>query len=55
MNKKDIDPTDKRGRLHGYQQWYRNGKLWLRGKWIHGLEIGYEELHSTKQTNFYIK
>jgi len=54
--KEDIDPTDNNGYFHGYQQWYwTTGKLWYRGKCIHGLEIGYLEWHDNKQTNFYIR
>jgi len=59
-NKKDIDPTDKKGKHHGYHEWYwGNGKIWLRGKYIHGDRIGYHEWHSNykslDETNFYIR
>jgi len=52
---KDIDPTDKNDRYHGYQQWYWHGKLWLRCNWVHGLVIGYEENHNFKETSYYIR
>jgi len=54
---KDIEPKDNKLRWHGYQQWYwnANGKIWLRGNFIHGLVIGYQEWHDNKQTNFYIR
>jgi len=56
MNKKDIDPTDKHGKFHGYQEWYwESGKLMSRCKWIHGIKIGYHEYHSAKRTNFIIR
>jgi len=62
MSKKDIEPKDKRGRLHGYQQWYwTNGELKFRGKLIHYVEIGYQEWHNNigvikdSETNFYIR
>jgi len=56
MKKKDICPTDNKGRYHGYQErYYNNGKLWFRGKLIHGLVIGYVEWHDNKQTRFFIR
>ena len=56
QNKEDIDPKDNKGYYHGYQEWYwGNGKIWYRGKWIHGDRIGYSEWHDNKQTNFYIR
>jgi len=56
MNNKDINPTDSNGDYHGYQLWYfSNGKIWLRGNRVHGNEIGYEEWHLAKRTNFFIR
>jgi len=56
MNKIDIDPTDKHGRFHGYQEWYwKSGEIMSRCKYIHGLRIGYQERHGIEETNFYIK
>jgi len=56
MKNKNIKPKDKNGDFHGYQEWYwTTGELLLRGKYIHGLEIGYEEFHQTSNTNFYIR
>ena len=56
---KDIDPTNLKGQLHGYQEWYAENKLWIRGlvrcNYKNGQEIGYEEWHNNTQTNFYIK
>ena len=57
MNK-DIEPRNPKGDHHGYQQWYciqNNHKLYLRGNMKNGDEIGYEECHVYKRTNFYIR
>ena len=51
---KDIDPRDKKGDYHGYQEWYW-GDLWVRCTYKHGDDVGYEENHRNKETNFYIK
>jgi len=60
MNNKDIDPIDSNNRFHGYQQWNYSGKLLLRGKFIHGRNIGYTEYHGNTHNNnkkciFFIK
>lgn len=53
---KDIDPKDKHGEYHGYQEWYAlYNRLWLRGMYKHGEEISYEELHDCNETNYYIR
>ena len=55
---KDIEPKNSKDQYHGYQQWYycdNNHKLYLRGNWKNDNEIGYEEWHSNKRTNFYIR
>jgi len=53
---KEIKPIDNKGKFHGYQErYYTNGKIWFRGKLIHGLVIGYSELHFINQTDFYIR
>jgi len=55
-NMKNIEPTDKNGHFHGYQEWYYSGvKLTFRCKYIHGNKIGYVERHGIKETNFYIR
>ncbi len=48
--------------MHGYQKWYDDGELWLRGYMKNGQEIGYEETNwdgaiGDKHTtvNFYIR
>ncbi len=51
---KDIDPRDKKGNYHGYQEWYW-GDLWVRCTYKHGDDVGYEENHKNKETYFYIK
>ena len=41
---KDINNYNTKGDHHGYQEWYGpDGKMWLRGNWRNGVEIGYEE------------
>ena len=53
---KDIGEINDKGNYHGYQEWYLpSGGLELRGKFINGYEIGYEEWHSYQETNFYIR
>jgi hypothetical protein len=53
---KDIDPTNLKGQLHGYQEWYSlDGKLVLRGHSKNDMDIGYQEYHRLKQTEFHIK
>jgi hypothetical protein len=54
-NKTDIDTFNYKGQSHGYQEWYANAKLFYRGIYRNDLEVGYEEWHSTKSTNFYIR
>jgi hypothetical protein len=54
----DIESINPKGDHHGYQEWYyleNNHKLYLRGDMKNGNEIGYEEWHSVKRTNFYIR
>ena len=62
MEKEEIVQFNQKGEHHGYQQLfdykYTNGRLWLRGTYNNGLEIGYEEWHRQycePQTNFYIR
>lgn len=55
MNKKTIESKNSKGQYHGYQESYAYGEIQLRGMYKHGLEIGYEEYHGLKKTNFYIK
>jgi len=56
INKTDINPLDSKGQSHGYQEWYNgNNILSYRGTYKNDQEIGYEEWHSTKSTNFYIR
>ena len=51
-----LKPFDSEGRGHGYQQWYYgNGVIWYRCVMKHGAEMGYEEWHNNKETNFYIR
>ena len=52
---KDIDPTNLKGQLHGYQEWYDDDKLVLRGHSKNDMDIGYQEYHRLKQTEFHIK
>jgi hypothetical protein len=57
-NNKDTRPKNNKGKYHGYQEWYRNGKIILRGNAKNDQEIGYQESHSkyfNYDTSFYIK
>jgi hypothetical protein len=51
---KNNYPKDKHGQWHGYYVLFFP-YLTLRVMYKHGLEIGYEEYHGLKKTNFYIK
>lgn len=56
MKNNSITTTkDSNGQAHGYQQWYNNKVLWYRCVMKHGDEIGCEEWHKNKETNFYIR
>jgi hypothetical protein len=52
---KDIRNKNNKGQSHGYQEWYGDNKLVLRGNFKNGNRIGYEELHHSKQIRFFIK
>jgi len=56
---KNIEPEDKYGHPHGYQEWYNGlGNLWVRCTYKHGHVIGYEEWHTggySKATRFNIR
>ena len=52
---KHIRSRNYKGQFHGYQEWYWKDTIWLRGKFINGVEIGYEEIHLKCKTNFYIR
>ncbi len=53
---KHIRSRNYKGQCHGYQEWHRsNNTIWFRGKFINGDEIGYEEIHLKRTTNFYIR
>jgi len=54
--KRDINNYNHIGQYHGYQEQYGlYHDLALRGKSKNDDEIGYEEWHYKKQTNFYIR
>lgn len=54
---KKISPMNTKGEYHGYQEWYSNNgtRITLRCFMIHDFEIGYEEWHNHKATNYYIR
>jgi hypothetical protein len=52
---KHIEPRNTKGQWHGYQEWYKDDKMLLRGTYKHGKDYGYEEHHQENETNFYIK
>ncbi len=59
----EILNINNKGGYHGYQEWYQYytlndveiKKLTLRNMYKNDLEIGYEEYHHIKETNFYIR
>lgn len=51
----DIRNYNEKQELHGYQEWYIINILYNRGNFKNDDEIGYEEWHYFKETNFYIK
>ena len=54
--KRDIKTKNNKNKNHGYQEWYGlYHDLALRGKSKNDDEIGYEEWHYKKQTNFHIR
>ncbi len=38
-----IVNKNNKGQLHGYQEWYTGGKLYLKGFWYNGKLDDYEE------------
>ena len=53
---KDIINRNSKEKLHGYQEWYINNKIYHRGNYINGNRIGYTESHgSHKRIYFDIK
>lgn len=53
--KKEIHKYNNKGLAHGYQEIYFRDKLFVRGNSKNALDIGYNEWHYRKQTNFYIR
>ena len=54
MTKNVINYNDK-GQVHGFQKWYMRNIIWVMGNYKHNLEIGYNERHVKKTTNFFIR
>ena len=53
---KDIMSKNIKGEFHGYQEtYYGNGKLKDRGFMKHDMDVGYQEYHQFKETEFYIR
>ena len=53
--KRDIDPRNKNGDFHGYQEWYYDNSLWLRCNYVHDEPKGYEDDHHKETTTYYIR
>jgi len=54
--KKDINPKNDKGDLHGYQEIYDSyGALYYIGIWKNNRRIGYQEWHRVKKTEYYIR
>jgi len=55
-SKEDKMPRDSNGKWHGHQEWYNGNNILLyRGTYKHGLDVGYEEIHTITKTKFHIK
>ena len=55
MNK-DIKNYNSKGEWHGHQEWYyNNGKVAHRGTSKNTRDIGYNEWHSSKRTEYHIR
>ena len=57
MEKVEIKTCNHNEELHGYQEWYEDKKLWLRGTAKNGEPKDYQETHDGKwsETQFFIK
>jgi hypothetical protein len=57
MGNVEIRTFSNNDEFHGYQEWYEDNKLWLRGTARNGEPKGYEETHENKwsETCYYIK
>jgi len=62
----EIHPINSNSEFHGYQEWYSDNKLWIRGNQKNGQHVGYRERHRThpftdllsnlkEYTKFYIR
>ena len=52
---KEVKNYSDIGQYHGYQEWYKYGELVIRANYKNDNEVGYEEWHYFKRTNFYIR
>jgi hypothetical protein len=61
VKNKNIKTNDSKGEFHGYQEWYKDDKLWVRANAKHGRGFGYQEWHIEpnfgrgKITNFMLR
>ena len=51
----DIIKTNSKGQYHDYQERYWSGKLQYRTNYKNDKFIGYNEIHFTKITRYYIR
>ena len=55
-NKEDMTNYNSKGQFHGYQERYHyDNKLMVRGNSKNGLDVGYQEWHNVKETEYYIR
>jgi len=54
-NIKDIRNLNNEGEFHGYQELYVYNLIYVRGNFKNDEEIGYQEWHTIKETEYYIK
>ncbi len=55
---KSIINRDYKGKLHGYQEWYLNGKLYIKCFYNNGIRVDYQEYYwdddKLENKNFHI-
>ena len=53
--KKGIHKYNSKGQAHGYQETYLHDKLFVRGHSKNAKDIGYNEWHYKKKTEYHIR
>lgn len=53
--KADITNLNYKRELHGYQEWYWDGELYVKSNYKNGNPIGYREYYYRKQRLYHIR